>query len=86
MVDRAKNNPKIRFILNAVVDEILGMEAGHVTGMRLRSTVDDRVWEEPTEGVFVAIGHKPNSDLFKGLLDMDERGYIKVSPGPPART
>jgi len=81
MVDRANNNPKIKFILNAGIDEILGMEEGSVRGVRLRSTVDDRVWEEKTDGVFIAIGHKPNSDLFTGILDMDERGYIKVQPG-----
>lgn len=81
MVDRARANPKIRFILNATVDEILGMEQGKVRGARLRSTVDDRVWEEPTEGVFIAIGHQPNSALFKGILEMDETGYIQVRPG-----
>jgi thioredoxin reductase (NADPH) len=52
-----------------------------VTGVRLKSTVDDRTWEEKTDGVFVAIGHKPNSDLFKGILDMDEAGYLIVKPG-----
>ncbi len=81
MLDRAKNNPKIKFLLNTTIDEILGMEEGKVTGVRLRSTVDDRKWEQTTDGVFVAIGHKPNSDLFQGILDMDERGYLKVKPG-----
>ena len=81
MVDRAQANPKIRFILNARGDEILGMEGGKVNGVRLASTVEDKTWEVPTDGVFVAIGHKPNSDLFTGVLDMDERGYIKVRPG-----
>jgi thioredoxin reductase (NADPH) len=81
MLDRARNNPKVRWRLNAVVDDILGIEEGRVRGIRLRSTVDDRVWDEPTEGVFIAIGHKPNSDLFKGMLDMDELGYLKVRPG-----
>jgi thioredoxin reductase (NADPH) len=81
MVDRAKANPKIRFVLNAVVDEILGMEEGKVRGARLRSTANDRVWDEPAEGVFIAIGHQPNSDLFKGKLDMDERSYLLVKPG-----
>jgi thioredoxin reductase (NADPH) len=81
MVDRARKNEKIKWILNAAVDEILGMEEGKVTGVRLKSTVDGRTWEEPTEGVFVAIGHKPNSDVFKGILDMDESGYLIVKPG-----
>ncbi|MFN3652646.1 MAG: thioredoxin-disulfide reductase [Armatimonadota bacterium] len=81
MVDRAKANPKIKWVLNAGVEEILGQEAGKVTGVRLRSTVEDKTWEMPTDAVFVAIGHKPNSDLFTGLLDMDEFGYLKVKPG-----
>ena len=84
MYDRAKGNPKIDWRLNAVIEEILGQEDGKVTGVRMRSTTDDRVWEERTDGVFVAIGHKPNSDLFKGMLDMDELGYIKVQPGSTA--
>jgi thioredoxin reductase (NADPH) len=81
MVDRARNNPKIKWILNAAVEEVLGMEEGKVRGVRLKSTVDDRVWEMPADGVFVAIGHKPNSDLFAGVLDMDEAGYVRVRPG-----
>lgn len=81
MIDRARSNPKIRWILNAAIEEILGMEAGKVSGVRLRSTVEDRTWEMPIDGVFVAIGHKPNSDLFKGVLDMDEAGYLQVKPG-----
>jgi thioredoxin reductase (NADPH) len=81
MLDRARANPKIEWILNATVEEILGGDEGKVTGVRLRSTVDDRTWVHPTQGVFVAIGHKPNSDLFKGLLEMDEAGYLKVRPG-----
>lgn len=81
MVDRAQKNPKIQFALNAVVDDILGMEEGLVRGVRLRSTAEDRTWEVAAQGVFVAIGHKPNTDLFQGILDMDERGYLKVKPG-----
>lgn len=81
MVDRAKANPKIKFELNATIDEILGMEEGKVTGVRLASTVDGRMWEQKTDGVFIAIGHKPNADLFKGILDQDEYGYLKVVPG-----
>ncbi len=81
MVDRAQKNPKIRFALNAVVDDILGMEEGLVRGVRLRSTAEDRTWEVEAQGVFVAIGHKPNTDLFQGVLDMDDRGYLRVKPG-----
>jgi thioredoxin reductase (NADPH) len=81
MVDRARNNPKIRFEVNAAIDEILGTEAGKVTGVRLKSTVEEKTWELKTDGVFVAIGHQPNSALFKGLLDMDDAGYLLVKPG-----
>ena len=81
MLERVRSNPKIKMVLNAAVEEILGQEEGKVIGVRLRSTVEDRTWECPTDAVFVAVGHKPNSDLFTGLLDMDERGYLKVRPG-----
>src|SRR5216117_231762 len=60
MVERARANDKIAWVTNAVVGEVLGYEAGHVTGVRLRSTHGDEVWELPADGVFVAIGHDPN--------------------------
>lgn len=81
MLDRARKNPKIKWVLNAAIQEILGMEEGKVTGVRLKSAVDDREWVEPTEGVFVAIGHKPNSDVFATVLEANEAGYLKVVPG-----
>lgn len=83
MVDRCRNNPKIEFITNAAIEEILGehQPAKRVTGVRLTSTVEDKTWEMPISGVFIAIGHKPNSDLFQGMLDMDETGYLIPTPG-----
>jgi thioredoxin reductase (NADPH) len=83
MQDRVLNNPKIEVIWNAVLDEILGdtEPVKRVTGARLRRTGTEETWEMPISGVFIAIGHKPNSDLFKGILDMDESGYLKVQPG-----
>ncbi|MGV3723903.1 MAG: thioredoxin-disulfide reductase [Actinomycetota bacterium] len=81
MLDRARKNPKIKWVLNASIQEILGMEEGKVTGVRLKSAVDDREWVEPTEGVFVAIGHKPNSDVFATVLEANEAGYLKGGPG-----
>ena len=83
MQDRVLANPKVEVIWNAVPDEILGnMEpVRKVTGVRLRHTQDDSKWEVPVDGVFIAIGHKPNSDLFKGMLEMDDVGYLKVKPG-----
>ncbi len=69
----ALDNVEIRW--NRVLDEVLGDDAG-VTGMRLKSTVDGSMEEVPVSGIFIAIGHKPNTDFLKGQLDMDERGYI----------
>ncbi|MCB8933793.1 MAG: thioredoxin-disulfide reductase [Fimbriimonadaceae bacterium] len=82
MQERVLANPKIEVLWNTVVDEILGQHepSKKVTGVRLRNTVDDTLRELPLDGVFVAIGHKPNSDLVKGMLEMDEVGYLKVEP------
>ncbi len=78
MQDKAFKNEKINFIWDTGVEEILGSRESGVTGVRLRDlkTGEGRVF--PTEGVFIAIGHQPNTDLFKGQLDMDEVGYIKT--------
>lgn len=84
MLERAKNNPKIKFELNATIKEILGKEENgrkFVTGVLLKNTVDGSEKEIVLDGVFLAIGHQPNTDVFKGQLDMDETGYIKVKPG-----
>ncbi|MBV9211773.1 MAG: thioredoxin-disulfide reductase [Acidobacteria bacterium] len=79
MQEKAFNNPKIEFIWNTAVTEILGTMEDGVTGVRLRDLVsgEERVFE--CEGVFVAIGHKPNTELFKGQLEMDEIGYLKTN-------
>ena len=74
MQDRARNNPKIAWALNNEVAEILG-ERG-VEGVRLRNAVTGEESTLPVSGVFVAIGHRPNTELFKGQLDMDEQGYL----------
>jgi thioredoxin reductase (NADPH) len=81
MQERAQKNPKIQFIWNAVVTEVLGIAEGHVTGVRLSSTVEEKTWEMPIDGVFAAIGHEPNSAIVKGVIDLDEKGYVKVVPG-----
>jgi thioredoxin reductase (NADPH) len=77
MVERALANPKIEVVWNATLDEILGEDA--VTGARMRDTVTDRVTEVSTDGVFMAIGHDPNTSLFAGQLSLDEAGYIVVA-------
>jgi thioredoxin reductase (NADPH) len=85
MLERAQRNPKIELITNAVVDEILGeLPKPGVRGVRLRDTRDNSLRELAVGGVFVAIGHEPNSKLFTGLLDMDAAGYIKTKPGSTA--
>lgn len=82
MQQRAFQNEKIDFVWNTVVVEILGEDAPkkHVIAVRLRNTVDGSEKTMPIDGVFVAIGHRPNSELFKGFLEMDELGYIKTQP------
>lgn len=74
MQQRAMSNEKINIIWNSVVDDIEGDTS--VTGVRLRSTVDDSITHLPCTGVFVAIGHRPNTDLFKGQLSLKDNGYL----------
>lgn len=74
MQDRVMNNPKISIMFNTTIEEFLGDEK--LRSVKLKDTVSGEVREVPIEGVFVAIGHKPNTDLFKGQLDLDDKGYI----------
>ena len=79
MLDRAKGNPKIKFVLNTVIEEILGKIEGDrktVTGVRVKDVKTGKVSEIQCSGFFTAIGHEPNSKIFKGILDMDETGYL----------
>jgi len=78
MQERVLANPKTEVIWNSVVEEILGSREEGVHGLRLRNVVTGEVSEFPCQGAFVAIGHKPNTDLFKGSLEMDEVGYLQV--------
>ena len=79
MQDRAHRNPKIEWALNTVVEEILGTD--RVTGVRLRDVRTDRTRVIEAGGVFVAIGHTPNTQLFAGQLEMDPGGYLVTEPG-----
>lgn len=79
MQQRAMNNEKIAFVWNTVVEDILGSEV--VTGVRLKNIVTGKTMERSCAGVFVAIGHRPNTTLFTGQLDMDEKGYIRTHQG-----
>ncbi len=83
--DRLFANPKIRVIWDSVVEEIAGEENPlSVTGVKLRNLKTDQVNELAVDGVFVAIGHTPMSEIFKGQVELDEEGYIKVTPGSTA--
>ncbi|MCW1891698.1 MAG: thioredoxin-disulfide reductase [Candidatus Uhrbacteria bacterium] len=81
MQDRVLQNPKIEVIWNTEVADILGVDVGRVTGVMLKSTVDGTTREMKIDGVFAAIGHTPNSDLVKGMLELDEKGYVQTIPG-----
>ena len=79
MQDRAMKNERISFIWNSIVEDVLG--GNIVTGVRLKNVVAGKVTELPCAGVFVAIGHRPNTALFAGQLDMDAKGYIVTRQG-----
>jgi len=81
MVDRARANEKIEIVLNSVVDEVLGVGEGRVTGVRLRDTVSGETDDLEADGLFVAVGHDPSSALFLDWLDHDEQGYLVTEPG-----
>jgi thioredoxin reductase (NADPH) len=76
MVDRARAHEKIEILTPYVVDEVLGVEQGKLTGLRLRHVETGDVLEHPTDGLFVAIGHDPTTKLFIDALDHDENGYL----------
>lgn len=78
MVDRARANEKIEFVLNTVVEDIVG--DGTMQSVRLRNVNDGQTWEVDADGLFVAIGHDPTTELFRGQLELDEAGYIVTDP------
>ncbi|PTX63364.1 thioredoxin reductase (NADPH) [Melghirimyces profundicolus] len=81
MQDRAKSNEKIKWAMNRVPVEVVTKEEGGIKGLKVRNkeTGEEELLE--TDGLFVAIGHRPNTDFLKGQLDLDELGYVKVAPG-----
>ena len=83
MIEKAKKNPKIDFVWDSVVDEVLGTnEGGHkkLTGVRLKNIKTNALTDFKCDGLFLAIGHQPNTKLFEGVLDMDAVGYLKTKP------
>ena len=81
MQERARANDRIRFLWNSEVAEIIGQENGKVTGVKLRDTATGAVTEMAIDGVFVAIGHKPNTEFLAGQMPLDAKGYVLVKPG-----
>jgi len=79
MEDRARANDKIEFVTNSIVEEVLGENS--VTGVTIRDVNTDETTELPADGLFVAIGHDPNTKLFVGQLELDDAGYIVTKPG-----
>jgi thioredoxin reductase (NADPH) len=84
MLDRARNNPKIRFIPNTAVEDVYDASRHIVTGVKLRNLKTNETWEQDVDGFFVAIGHIPNTKPFAGQIDLDPDGYILSKGG--ART
>ena len=80
MLDRARNNPKIKFLTSTVVEEVYGVSKNIVTGVRLRNVKTGEVWDQAVDGFFLAIGHVPNTAVFRGQVECDADGYI-VSHG-----
>ncbi|HTK04727.1 MAG TPA: thioredoxin-disulfide reductase [Candidatus Eisenbacteria bacterium] len=78
MTERCKTNPKIEFVYNVEVVEVLGVDKGHVTGVKLKDAKTGETRDLPCDGMFLAIGLMPNVDLFKGKIELDERGYLKT--------
>ena len=84
MFDRVLKNPKVKLVTSKIIKEVLGKEENGrktMTGVILEDTKDHSIQELQADGLFMAIGHKPNTDIFKNILDMDETGYLKVKPG-----
>ncbi|MEZ4547951.1 MAG: thioredoxin-disulfide reductase [Thermodesulfobacteriota bacterium] len=81
MQERAFKNPKVDFIWNAVIEEILGDVEKGVTGVVLKNTETGETTRKDIDGIFIAIGHTPNTSIFKGKLDMDEVGYLITKEG-----
>lgn len=84
MHDRAKSNPKIKFLMNSVIKEVVGKEENGkktMTGVIVENIKDHSTTQIDAEGLFIAIGHQPNTQLFKGILEMDETGYLILKPG-----
>jgi len=84
MQDRLLRNEKIKPVWNSVIEDIQDVAKGEVTGVRLRNVNSNKESVMPCDGVFIGIGHSPNTELFRGQLEMDDIGYIVTHDGPKA--
>jgi thioredoxin reductase (NADPH) len=84
MLERARANPKIEFVMNTAVEDVYDIKQNMVTGVRLRNLETGETWDRDVDGLFIAIGHVPNTQVFKGQLDLDPDGYLLSHGG--ART
>jgi len=78
-------NPKIKFVWNTAVEEVVGTPQSGVTGLKLRNLQTKQQSDLEVDGLFIAIGHNPNTEVFKGIIDLNEQGYIKTQ-GSSTRT
>jgi thioredoxin reductase (NADPH) len=81
MQERALKNPKIEFIWDTGIEDVLDPAKGKVTAVRLKNLKTGAQWETPVDGLFVAIGHQPNTAIFKGKIDLHPNEYVKITPG-----
>ena len=81
MQDRARENPKIEFVWDSAVDDVMDVDRGKVTSVRLRNVKTGALSDRQVDGLFVAIGHEPNTQIFRGQIELLPNGYIKVKPG-----
>jgi thioredoxin reductase (NADPH) len=81
MLDRVRANPKIKLLTNTVVEEVYDVSKHTVTGVRLKDTKTGKVWDQDVDGFFLAIGHVPNTAVFKGAIETDADGYILSKGG-----
>lgn len=79
MLDRARQNERIHFLLDTVVEDVYDVHEKEVTGLKLRNVKTDKAWDFPTSALFLGIGHIPNAKMFEGQLDTDQDGYLKTT-------
>ena len=79
--DRARKNEKINFVWDSVVDDVLDPVKGEVTGLKLKNVKTEKISDYPCDGLFIGIGHQPNTGVFKGQLEIDANGYLVTHDG-----